>query len=440
MLHLKTETEIQKFDIDQEICDSFQKKIMFYTTPSHEFFTMFCILDFQNKELKMIRTDLEANIDAIKSYDEELLGMTSHSATALNSEGFYCMPFNRVYSRCFRYIHPATNTMKVIFGKDLNHPDSKHWNRVSASFQKPVGEQHLLIGFLRDDKNVVDVVKVDEDLNATKLYSIPDMVEPPHELAQFGDLVVATSFHVFKCRDLNTGKYYQYPDQLLKDGYDIRESLPDHIKVYPGEMYSHNLKTGKTTKIVVDCPPTAHFDSDRKNHLFSSAHNLTALGGRYYFPGPAKITRWKIFDGMMIKDSEFQHPEVFRCTTHVYFEFENKTYLATIGYPNRLVFIDAVSMKLAHFHDLEENLLSGHDDPAEFVNRVHRTNSVIDKYCLNDINVSSDGRYVIYFEKDKAKFYDFKNKEDVEQYIPFPSDPAYKDDLFRTILHTAVLR
>jgi len=440
MIKLNTKTEVQKFDIHQDVCDSFQKKIMFYTTPSYEFFTMFCILDFQDKTLTMIRTDTDENIKAIKEYDEELLGMTSHSVTALNSEGFYCMPFNRVYSRCFRYIHPKTNTMNVIFGHDLKHPDSKYWGRVSASFQKPIGEEHLLIGFLRNDSNVVDVVKVDEDLNATKLYSIPDMVEPPHELAQFGSLIVATSFHVFKCRDMKADKFYQYADQLLADGYDIRESIPDHIKIYPGELYSYNIDKNEMQRIEVDCPPTAHFDSDRKQYLFSSAHNLTALGGKYYFTGPAEITKWDTVENQLVKVSTFRHKEVFRCTTHVYFEYEGNKYLSTIGYPNRLVFINADTMELDHYHDLEENLLSGHDDPQEFVNKIHRTNSVIDKYCLNDINVSSDGRYVIYFEKDKAKFYDFKNKEDVEQYISFPSDPAYKDDLFRTILHTAILR
>lgn len=439
MIKLKTKTINQSFSLPDDICKDFKNNILFYRTPSVEFFPMFCILDFNKKELRMIKTDTEENIKIIKDKDPDLLNIISHSSTSLNSNGFYCMPHNRAISVCFKYMNYKDETIKIIFGSDLKHPDSKHWGRVSSSFQKPTGEEYMLVGFLRTDKNVVDIVKVDEDLNAEVLFSIPDMLEPPHEIAKFGDLVVATSFHLFKGHNKKTGRVYKWAAEMIQDGYDI-DNLPDHVVKSPGELFTYNLKTKEFNHILVDAPPTAHFDSDRKTTLFSSAHNFTSLSLKYYFFGPAQITKWDVSDGTMKKIAVFEDEKIYRCTTHIYFEFEGKKYLTTLGYPNRLAFIDTDTMKIIYHHDLDEDLLTNQENTREYINYIHRNNSIVDKHCLNDINVSSGGRYIIYFEKDKARFYDFKNRREVNEFIPFPTDPAYSTDMFRTIMHTTKLR
>lgn len=440
MIELKTGVTKEKFELDDEVCASFQKKIIFNSVPNLLFYDTFCILDFANKELTLIKTDLEENIQKIG--DRGLLS-AAHSVTALNDKGFYVFS---TYDTCFRYFHYETNTMKVIFGSDLNHPDSNMWSEVSASFKKPDDGEYLLLGFMRTDDRTVDIVKVDENLNAEKLLNISLHIAP-HEVIKFHDFCMMSDFSP-TVKFENLSKFiWSSNGEPKKNNIMEREDvenefgsidlMPDYIKVVPDKIYSYNIKIKELKYYDMDDPPSAHFEFNEEN-VYVSSHNMYSYDGFYYFMGPAKITKWNITDGQLKKQNSFQNNEIFRCFAHKYIEFENKSYIVSLGHPNRIIYIDADTMELVWEYNINDDILSGHQNPTTYVNTLHRMKHPSVKDISPDVNVSTDGRYSIYFDNSKVGFVDFKNKRNIDQFINYPIEPEHnKNRKFK--MHSSVL-
>lgn len=437
MIKLKAEINTSSLNLSNEICSSFDYNIMFHTTPNSNFLTTHYIIDFYNKELIEIKTDYGDNDKRIEDINPKILESIPHSISAINDKGFYVFPNNSSVGLCFKYIDYKGN-VSVLFGSDLNHPESKYWKRVSASFQASPDTQYMIIGFHREDNNSVDVVKVDDNLNAELIFNIPNMLDAPHEMIEIDDFILSTTFRLFEAYNTTTGKFYRWPEDIVKDGYDF-DSPPKDIKISPGQLFSYNKNTDEVVYLTVDAPPTAHFIKGKNQTFYSTAHNMTFYKDKFHFFGPAQLTKWNIEDGEIIKENVFIDKHAYRCTTYIHFIFENKEYLVTLAYPNRLIFIDNDTMDIVHYHDIDDDLLTNINDVKKHVNYIHRSNHPADKYCLNDINISSDGKYVLYFEKDRVNFYDFKNRKVVEEGITFPVDAASKIETLRAVMHTGIL-
>lgn len=189
----------------------------------------------------------------------------------------------------------------------------------------------------------------------------------------------------------------------------------------------------------MNAPPTAHFIKGHDKTFYSTAHNMTFYKDKFHFFGPAELTKWAIKNNNIIKEATFSDEKGYRCTTYVFFTYEGKDYLVTLAYPNRLIFIDSDTMNRVHYYDIEQDLLTNTEDTKSYINQIHRNNSPHDKYCLNDINISSNGRYIVYFSKDRVWFYDFKKNCIVDEHINFPVDPASEIKILRAVIHTGTL-
>jgi hypothetical protein len=417
---MKIETSSQNINLSNDICNHFSKSFIFYSKPKNSFLMTYWILDFQNKILKKISTDLNENMDEIKGIDQNILNIQTHAACSINPNGFYCLPLIGKYCHYFYYVNLKNDTLKLLSAKDLKHDDSKYWGNISSTFSMKENSKSFLLGCKRTDiEDVVDIIEVDENLNCNKIFSISNQTNAPHELVEYKDYIIVTHFNNFKGVNLNTSKKYNSFQDVLDDNIDLSNGFPSFIKIASGEIHFFNRKTKELQKEFTDAPPTAHI-SIADDKIFLSQHNLLAAYNFYEYTGPAKISKWELKDDKWIETNSFQHDEIFRCSSHVAFKFNDELYIMTMGYPNRLVFIDERNMKIYHKYDFKENILSC-EDPKRFVNTLH-TNPQLDYYHSNDANISQDGKMVIYIENHKVRFYDFENQKSLSDYILFENE------------------
>ena len=67
------------------------------------------------------------------------------------------------------------------------------------------------------------------------------------------------------------------------------------------------------------------------------------------FIGPAGIDKFLIQGGELTNVGTFSNPTGYRFTTHRVFDYNGKSYLCTIGHPNRLVFVDTETMEMLFY-------------------------------------------------------------------------------------------
>jgi hypothetical protein len=204
--------------------------------------------------------------------------------------------------------------------------------------------------------------------------------------------------------------------------------------VLPGEISLLNLKDLSLTLYETTFCAPAHFEIDtKKGIIFTSSHNF-AIFDKVYFFGPAALDRFVIENGKLKRTGVFSDPTAYRFTTHKIFYHKGKSYLCAFGQPNRLFFIDAETLKIIYYDDIEEDYLSGQKDIRDFLN-----NDPLDHIGLKAIEVSSDGEILFLLGPSHIFFYSFPERRIISRIVYDSAEGIPLDSFYRLTTHSSYL-
>lgn len=465
------------------------------------FFYTFVILNFQKKELDYVVSYLPENISAVENHPRShffrinSMLANPHSVIQIKKDESFLAFFET--APFFFQIDYLRNTLRVQSGKILKKNDDE----IAISFSPTVFKDDInpdffyfssLIKNRHTRKKSLRFYRSSLDLSETEeIYSRPTTrTLTPHTTRKIDHFLVNSNFLNHQLKNLQTGEIFEnihryslYVYEALYEEYCKGKNIPyseedfenkNHISLrdwdirletefaafclskgkhfldickknpaysfspIPGSILLIDLETkneqlAKTTF----CAP-AHFEIDEKTgDIFISSHNFTITDRRHFF-GPAAIDRFRLENGGLIRIATFSHPTGYRFTSHKVFSYANKTYLCTFGQPNRLFFIDAETMELLFFEDIDIDLLSHQTDTAYFLNTVD-----LEAFVMKAVEVSADGQFIFFLSYDHMYFYSFPERRIVQKirfnediYLDGGSSPA---DFYNITTHIGSL-
>ena len=437
------------------------------------FFYTFVVVDFQKKELIHIVSYLPENIFLVENHPNsnffKINSMLAnpHSVIQTQKDESFLVFFETApfffqidYSQNILYVHSekilrrndneiVTSFCPTVFKDDT---DTNHFFFSVSTMDKITRERNL-----RFYKSSLNLSEMEE------IYSRPT-IHPltPHTTRKISRYLINSNFLNRRIKNLSTGeifkniqRYALYVYRSLYKEYCAKENTPYLEDAFRSEnsfdlsMWNIRLEDGFAafcaprgknfleicrknptyafvpmpgTILLIDpkvqkektfettfCSP-AHFEIDKKTGaIFVSSHNFTVTDKRHFF-GPAAIDRFRLENGELLKISTFSHPTGYRFTSHQIFSYAGKTYICTFGQPNRLFFIDAATMELVFFDDIEMDFISPHTDITHFLNT-----SELETFTMKALAVSEDGRFIFFLSYDYIYFYSFPERKIVRK-------------------------
>lgn len=434
------QTSSKKIEISDQIRESFKSPLIFYLCRLDIIYLcIFIIIDFQKNELIYINTFSDENEDKFKNkYEQVEWTQTPHSSLAIGKPyEFINFPFNihDKRSTTFRTISTITNKMNIFSAEDLplDHRNEPFENSDTSQRE---GE-YFWISYTHKNKDGSDYYQMKDDFSEAKLiFTEEDMKAPPHQIIHIDNWVFFTGFYDRNYKTI--GKTFGNPD-LIKHLKALQNIAPDktiHDLIFSydkdlkqvGNFFAYNYNDGKIHTIeTVNAPSHIEYDKET-NTIYVLSNNITTLPGQtVFYLGPGYVEKFKIYKDSIIKEGTFSHEKGYRYTTHKVFRHNNKPYIATFGHPNRLFLIDAETMSIWYHYDIDKDFLTDQKDCRKYVNDVY-PKQIFDPYRMTALNVSSDGKYLIFMNQEEVLFFDIAKKEIVErvQYL----EQKFKDDGF----------
>ena len=385
MLPLKIRIETENITVDQKIKDSFSDPLVFYLLNKKAFYLCsFVIVDFQNNQIKYIETYSDSNISAVKeNYGEEILKDPPHSIMAIDKNKL----LNMVYSvrsgmnNTLRLIDLEKEEMQIHSSEDFGYNDL---GRVSETGTKdPDDPSWFYICFLKKDGESSNYYKISVDLTKSEFLFNDNGIfkRPPHQIIRCGNFILSSGF-----------------------GED------------EGQILSYNMKTKEISVIPTIVKPS-HLEA-RDGIVYYASNNMKLEGTSVVFTGPARIGKLKV-SNEVVKGSEFWNESGFRFTSHKILDSDT---LVTVGFPNRLFFIDSATMKLSFYHDVDKNIIPDHDQ-LNFLNKDYKQ-TLDDPYRYTALETSNDGKYVVFFNQKEIRFFN-RNLREIECEIPYKIKEQY---------------
>ncbi len=474
MLTLRTKNFKLPFDLQADICKSFKNPLIFYLAHKNDarsFFITFVILDFAEKEMTYVVSYLPENISAVENHPwSNILKATSLVAnphcTLQEKKGGSFLTFIE-YSPYFFKVDLKKNILQVYAGDDFvkdsgefiqefsstnfkDDTDPRYFYFYSEHINKKTGRSRLVLH------------RASLDLSEIEDIAVPESIELPHTTKKIGDYILNSHFLHCQFKHLYSGKIFKnqhtyalfiykmlYKEYCQKKGLPYADSFfhnatsfseiekisssdsnfssfclsrgktflkicernPKYtFALLPGIITIMDLKTKKVESFNSTAPAPAHFEIDPKTgDIFTSSHSFLGFE-RVYLWGPAAIDRFRLEKGKLIKLSSFSHPTGYRFTSHRIFSWKGKSYICTFGQPNRLFIIDAETMELEFFEDIETDFLSDQPNVNSYVNYTDLAFSTI-----LTLEASPDGQFIFFLSYDYIYFYSFPERRIVQK-------------------------
>ncbi|MFA5961061.1 MAG: hypothetical protein WC848_00040 [Parcubacteria group bacterium] len=486
MIELKINTFKVPISIDPIIRESFKDPLIFYLAHKEDwrpFFFTYVILDFLRQEFVYIVSYYPENISLINNLkDDYIFGLQSsaqnpHCSIRVGTRNAFLTFYEK--TRYFTQVDFENNTMNVYTGEDIGLDHDEQVVDFGATFcrDEDVPDQFYFsvitqsgLNFrrkLRFYRAKLDFSEVEE------IYAMPTLLgSSPHVTRKVGQYLLNSDFLTYQIKSNKSGKMWddakKYALHVYEDIYreyclkKERVFLPDlfndlesakKIILKPGfnffcqtkgknildicqdEKYAFTIGTGTIMLVRLNdkkvkyyettycCP--AHFEVDRiSGDVFVSSHNFIEFLDRVYYLGPAAIDRFSLSeDGIMEKKATFTHPLIYRMTSHKVFSYDGKTYVCSFGQPNRLVFIDAQTMEMMYYQDIEED---SSVDPAELIEIINNTN--LEPITIKTIEASHDGKFIFFLSCKFIYIYNFPERRIVQK-IEYLSDNSFGENL-----------
>ncbi len=438
------------------------------------FFITFVILDFAEKEMTYVVSYLPENISAVEAHQQSDIFRipNSNSTPHCTLQDKKNSPFLTFieFSPYFFKVDSEKNALYVYFDDDFKKDSGESIGDFSPTVFKDEANSQYFYFYSRrinrsTGKNSFVLHKASLDLSQIEnlhTKSLSNFIHSPHTVKKIGHYILTSHFlhcqikhdksgHIFEDSDAHALFVFKslYEEFCKKKGIVFTESLFEnklgfsktlkklHSKPgfsdfctskgkyfleicrrnqnysftpLPGLMTSLNLDNGEERTFETTKAAPAHFEIDSKTgDIFVSSHNFLGFG-RLYFYGPAAIDRFRLENGTLVKISTFSHPTGYRFTSHKVFSYDGKTYICTFGQPNRLFFINAETMELEFFEDIEVDLLSSQSSINSFLNYFE-----LESFVIKTIEVSADGKFIFFMSHDYIYFYSFPQKKIVQK-------------------------
>jgi hypothetical protein len=289
-------------------------------------------------------------------------------------------------------------------------PDYDYWYFVRWTL-----EDSLAIATGKKDTALCEVGRINTE---TLEYEFVYEIETTDEIHQItcspnGRYLIFTSFKSI----LNV----PYPDvNWSEDHKGYQKSHDGGIK--PQNVITIDLKTKKNWKTEVLVPVSAHMEFDPNDTMvfYVSSHNFSVnRSPEVILEGSGAITKMRITGNSTVIDSVYSDKEFYRLSQHVPFTYQNRTLIAVTNIPNKLDFIDGLTMNLwrqASFFKAS---------PLDFSVTGNVVSPGYEK-AFYSINPSVDGRYVVLESSENFHIYDLDSDSfmefDVSRYLPYGSN------------------
>lgn len=473
MIKLKLKNFRARVNINKDIAEKFKHPIIFYLAHKNDpraFFITFVILDFVRKELNYLISYFPENIEKVNKLENQKIfsiphpAFTPHCAIEINpGKDFYVFVDSVKY---FYYVNYKDCYARVLTGADLKCLESEKLREFGATFYKddqdPNAFYFTAVEEGEKNRNFVNFYKSDMSLDNIELVASQRVwgSNVPHATRKYKNFLFNSEFahreyKLEKSKKVIDGSnaFIRYAYEHLyklycketKENYDLerfhRENSVGHdrlqleknfkkfcghkgkhlldicnkdenlrFSMLPGDISMIDLKSGDIKFFKTSFCSPGHFEVDKEGDcVYVSAHNFLVYN-QIYFLGPAAIDKFKLIGDKLEKVGSFSDPTSYRMTTHRVFHYKNHPYICTFGQPNRLFLIDAETMKSIHHEDIGEDVLSGREDIADFLN-----SSKLEPITIKTLEASQDGSMLFLLDYKYIYFYDFEKRKIVHK-------------------------
>lgn len=431
MIKFELKKSVKKIHIDKNIKNAFINPIIYYlikTNDTRPFFITFVLIDFQNESLIFLSTNSNKNINLLNSQLNQntyILRRTPHRTIQITAGKDF---FTFVQEEKFFYYVNYLDEYVIIYTLDDILPNKDYKIKsLSSTFYKDDDDSNYMYISALDENNILHIYKASLDLNTiTEIHTINNIEIPPHTLRKYKNMLfISHDFGNanFKIKDSNkiiSSKQLAMGLQLKLKKYVTKATITSNIeanifnemfkkytlKCVPGNILTVLLSNNKENYYKTNGTSPAHFEIDKNsNKVFISSHNFFVWNSKNIYVEPAVIDRFKIENNKLIYEKTFKHEGYYRFTSHKLINFKNNNYICTFAHPNRLLIIDAETMELTYYYDVEKDELSNQHNICEYLN--FRT----DEFEIVPLEVSKNGNYILFLSTDNIYIFDFNKKE-----------------------------
>ncbi len=422
MLELKLIKESKIIDIPEVLKED--KQIVFYLSNINDerrFFVTFSVVDLLSSSIDSYKCYLPENIKTIQKcahHDIYKNGKKPHSIVCLeNRKSFLCFMEDEEF---FFYVNTGDLSMKVYRLDDLLGLEFKYKRLISTVYECEADSNYFYLGAVNEAEKL-HLYRVNKNLSEfVFLVELESNKYPPHVVRNIGSkLFLSHEFKYSRYRLKNSNRIVNNDElasimeiakarageKVISNMTYSKVNNKYDIECLPGEIMSIDLETLNIDKYKTCGGSPAHFEIDsEKKFLYTSSHNFLPLTNDVLYLEPGVIDKYGFVNNELIHKDSFSVPFGYRYTSHKVGEYNGQKYIVVFGEPNRLIVIDADTMKLMFYRDIGKSYLS--DD---YVRDLVQSNNDIFSHLA--IGIVGNGRYICFLSQEKIHFLDMETKE-----------------------------
>lgn len=452
---IELKLEVYKESIEQdEYTKKFSKPVLYtlmHSDTKYSLLPIFFIVDLKKGEITYLNSYTPENIKKLEEdpvLKQAGLSKTCSPHTGLMitpEEDFYVIPISlnlALVCNYFYYVNIKDKTVKIITPQALGL-ENENKNFFFGSFLKKPDDPNILFMVLRiitDSGYKLGYYQSDLYLNnIKKIYETQseNTIGDPHSLLYYKDKLLTTNLFRTEIKLVDKGLQFNSLIDLynfvIKDIFD-RENPSGNkqdaeayfkqkynvtifkdfknfclknnytFELSPGTIRAVDLQS-KTEKIYyTNKSCTGHFIMGEKEDIFYvSTHDGDYFLSKLVLLNIAGISKYRLEEnGEITFIGTFTDPKGNRFSSHKFFKYQNKPYVVTVGYPNRLFIIDGETMTSVCTQDIGDDLLSKNEDPNDLM-----TPEIDKNFRITTMEASDDGSVILFFLDNYIYLYEF---------------------------------
>jgi len=387
MLKLGLDIKRESIEIPKKLKNSFHDPLVFYLyRNAFLYLNMFVVLDFNKETITYIETYSEENEKLVrKEYGiSEKMRFSAHSSISMSDSEFITSLYpttHHIYNNTFRVIDSENSQMKIYTLEDLGFQKS---GKICDTITK-YKDDSFYMSFYNLEKKALDYYRISLDLKNVE-YIFTDkneMHSGPHQILRHKNFILSTGFAEKR-----------------------------------GAVLVYNMHDKSIKSIAANSRP-AHLEHVGDDNIYYSSNNVKAIKYKVLCLGRARIGKLRVCENEVVLKKKFVHDTGFRFASH---KMLSQSTITTIGFPNRLFFINTNDMSLDYYYDIDKKILPD-GDCLSFLNEVYE-NKYFNPDRYTAIETSDDGTYVVFFNQENIRFFNYYKRE-IEFEIPYKKKEGY---------------
>ncbi len=460
MFELSLNQRKLKCDFNLQLVNAFKEPIVFYLMDKRDkrsFFLSFVIVDASKQEVIFLDTYSKDNLDIynkLESDEQFVLKRTPHrSVVAVTGKKFYTFVQDERFFFC---VDCSSLKMQVMTLDERIGDKNYKIQKISASiFYDYYNNNYLYISAIDTEQNLhiyhasIDLQEIVEIYTEKGHRTTPHSIvnyknhlylshdfgnvdfrnKRKNEISNSDQIVEGLDMQVIKKRIMNrntNSSEKEMREEVVKEFFNDKNYEVERGKIALLDLNTFQMKTYYTSGA-----SPAHFEFDfEKDYIYIVSHNFFGWEGRNIFISPAIIDKFKITDDGLVLLNRFSYAKGFRYATHKLFYRDKKCYICTMAQPNRLIVVDASTMKLVFYYDIGEDKLSDKNNVRDYLNSNNSHDEIV------AVLASKDGNYLVLISNIYIYYFDIE-KRSIAQKIKYNEEG--KDWVIRTV-HKDIIR